>query len=104
MIPLINDVKVTKIMSELLNVQSIGVYFDGTTEVAEVMNIVIQFVSRTCKISQRVIALKVLKKLPNNAAELTAFIVEILFSRYGYQPSHIHSICRDSAAVNTELE
>jgi hypothetical protein len=78
----------------------IGVSFDGTTEVAEIMNVVIRFVTAKGCITQRLLALKILKKSPN-ANELSAFLIETLFTRFGFSSEHILSICRDGAAVNT---
>ena len=51
----------------------LSVCFDGTTEVAEVMNIVIRYVSPNgISITQRIIALKLLDHSPNEV-ELAAF-------------------------------
>jgi hypothetical protein len=99
-IPTLYDIEVNQIKSELKGIKSISVSFDGTTEVAEIINIVIRFVKSNGVIAQRLIALKVLLKSPN-AKELSAFIIEVLFTRYGFAPSQIHCITRDGAPVNT---
>jgi hypothetical protein len=46
--------------------------FDGTTDVAEVINIVIRFITDRSKITQRLVALKLLSK-SSNGDELEAF-------------------------------
>lgn len=79
--------------------RSISFCFDGTTDVAEVINIVVRFVTDCFKITQRVLALKLLSK-SLDANELARFLVDTIILEKKIEKEHIHAAIRDGAPVN----
>jgi hypothetical protein len=98
LIPLVLQMEMETVAKEC-NKRNISFSFDGTTDVAEVVNIVIRFVTDGSKITQRLLVLKLLSKSPD-ASELARFLHSTLLQDNKLRVENIHAAMRDGAPVN----
>ncbi len=98
LIPTVLKMEMDSVLTECKG-KNISFSFDGTTDVAEVMNIVIRYVTDNSKITQRLVALKLLSKSPDHH-ELARFLHSTLLLDNKIECDNIHAAVRDGAAVN----
>lgn len=76
-IPRLLDTEIKTVQEELRGCQAYSYSFDGTTEVAELVCVVVRFIGKTSTIQHRVLSFKVLQR-SLNADELAAHLLEVL--------------------------
>ena len=78
--------------------RDVSIIFDGTTHVAEALNIILRFVTEW-KVHQRLIRLLLVTK-PMNGEELAHQLLSSLFVDFSIPPSSLLAAARDRASVN----
>ena len=87
-----------KKVKEEIEGRDVSIIFDGTTHVAEAVNIILQFVTEW-KVHQRLIRLFLVTK-PMNGEELAHQLLSTLSVDFSIPPSSLLAAARDGASVN----
>ena len=87
-----------KKVKEEIEGRDVSIIFDGTTHVAEALNIILRFVTEW-KVHQRLIRLLLVTK-PMNGEELAHQLLSSLFVDFSIPPSSLLAAARDRASVN----
>jgi hypothetical protein len=98
LIPVIHKEEIDNVMKEILIAEHISFSYDGTTEVAELLAIVVRFLGPTYTIQHRLLHLKLLPK-SLTGDELAAILVKLLMFQQNEKKIIFDS--RDGCAVNT---
>lgn len=99
MIPMLLAEEIKKITEEIIDAKHISFSFDGTTDVAELLGVIIRFVCGKGLIHQRCAALNMYRR-SFNGDELTRAIIAVLTTRYAIPFERWHYATRDGCAVN----
>lgn len=99
-IPDIRAHEVEKIKTELKGAGSfVSIIFDGTTDVCEIAAVIARWTDKQFRPHQRLLAASFIEG-SMNGRQLSAYLVHILFTRYGLDPNRIFAFVRDGAYVN----
>lgn len=79
--------------------RSLGIIFDDTTHVCEACAIVIQFVSDSWCIEQKLIKIQLLAKCLTGE-EVARELISVLSTQFGISSNSIVAVMRDRASVN----
>lgn len=98
MIDVINKEEKEKVKKEIAG-RNVSVIFDGTTHVAEAVNIILRFVSDDWKIEQRLVELLLVTK-SMTGEELAQQLLSCLSTNLGINSALLLAAMRDRASVN----
>ena len=98
MIDVINKEEKDKVKKEIAG-RNVSVIFDGTTHVAEALNIILRFVSDDWKIEQRLVKLLFVTK-SMTGEELAQQLLSCLSTNLGVNSALLLAAMRDRASVN----
>ena len=98
MIDVINKEEKDKVKKEIAG-RNVSIIFDGTTHVAEALNIILRFVSDDWKIEQRLVKLLLVAK-SMTGEELAQQLLSCLSTNLGINSALLLAAMRDRASVN----
>jgi hypothetical protein len=99
-VPQCLELEINSWQGEISKDGKVTIFFDGTCNVCEMMNIVIRFISRDKKICHRLASLRLLKSSLNGEG-LFVWLVATLFGDLKFSHTQIACLVRDGCQVNS---